>query len=103
MPCIPSVEGKSGGNIEVAEISLMREIKGNGSCDYEIISYVFSLSVNGVLREFKCQGGIISSLTQAAMFSVKPGGKFFFEKIMAKDKATGRILTLAPLKYKVIQ
>lgn len=103
MPCIPSIQGKSGGTIQVAEISLMREIKTNGTCDYEIVSYVFSLSVNGMLKEFKCQTGIISSLTQAMMFSVKPGGKFFFEKIIAKDKQSGRILTLAPLKYKVIQ
>lgn len=86
----------------MAEISLMREIKVSGSCDYEIISYVFSLSVNGMLKEFQCQGGIISSLTQAAMFSVKPGGEFFFEKIVAKDKATGRTRMLVPLTYKVI-
>lgn len=101
--CSASLIGRRGGNIAVFELKRINNLYVNGPCDYKIESFIFSASVAGALREFKSEDGVLSVNARAILLSLKPGQKFFIDKILVKSNSTGDVFFLSSLKFSVVQ
>ncbi len=68
---------------------------------FPVMSFVFSASVKGNLKEFTCQGPNLSPEARDVLQKLGPGGKAYFEEIKVKaPDGTIRKITTASLKVK---
>lgn len=66
-----------------------------------MVSFVLSTSVSGNLREFKSESDVFGVEGRIALLVLKPGNKFFIEKILMKSNVTGQVFSVPNLKFTV--
>jgi hypothetical protein len=100
--CSATLLGKSGGNITIYELMACNSIEVNGACDYKVVSFLFSCSVKTRLYEYSSKEEYFSPVIRTFILNLRPGERFFIEKIRVKSNVTGQEFLMPSLKFKVI-
>lgn len=101
--CSASLLGLPGGSITRMQLGGVNNIQVYGDCDYTVVSFVLSTTMSGTLREFKSNGDAFDIEARIALLTLRPGGKFFIEKILMKSNVTGQVFSVPNLKFTVTQ
>lgn len=100
--CSATLLGKRGGNITLNELMACNSIKVNGACDYKVVSFIFSCSVKTRLYEYSSEKEYFSPIIKSSVLNLRPGERFFIEKIRVKSNITGQEFLMPNLKFKVV-
>jgi len=83
-------DGKSGGNITKIDMLKVDSLTVTGGT-YSILSFTFSVSNEGKLKEINAISGKFSPKIKNLIASVTPGSKVYIENIKVLDKQTKKI------------
>jgi len=100
--CSATLLGRPGGKIKKDELCLFSSIQVSGPCSYRVVSFFFSMGINGVVKEFRCDS-LFSKESGNVACGLSVGDAFSIEKIKVRSTVTGQVFSLPDLKFKVIK
>jgi hypothetical protein len=97
--CSASLLGLPGGKISVFKLRACNKVEVNGECNYKVVSFDISMSIKRNLKEFTSIDDGMTDIARTVLLSLRPGDRFFIEKIKVQSTVTNQIFSLPDLKF----
>lgn len=99
--CTATILGRSGGTIRQSMLYEIGQVQVY-HCHYVIESFDFTVAQKDIIKASVKNQKEISPDIRILLYGLKPGDRFYFEKIKAKDTLTNKIFTLPNMKFSVV-